>query len=138
MLSTLLLLIQPVLPSFICISIQSPSLLFSFTLVPSWRTNKSDPLSSCALLPVTIGETIIKQEVFLATRLMVVKISGVSPTCTASGISDGYYCSVCGDTLIKQEVILTTGHVAVKINSVSPTCMDPGLTDVAIVFIANY
>ena len=37
-------------------------------------------------------------------------LPGVTPSCTASGLSEGKVCSVCGAILVAQEVLPATGH----------------------------
>ncbi len=65
---------------------------------------------------VTTGST-HKQEI----------IEGVAPTCTETGLTDGYKCSECGEILVQQEVIPATGHNYESIVT-APTCTEKGYT----------
>ena len=37
-------------------------------------------------------------------------ISSVAPTCTETGLTEGYRCSICGEFLVPQNIISATGH----------------------------
>ncbi|MBQ3135967.1 MAG: fibronectin type III domain-containing protein [Clostridia bacterium] len=51
----------------------------------------------------------------------------VEPTCTAGGLSQGYFCSVCGETVREPEYIQSKGgHKIVYANAVAPTCTKAG------------
>ncbi len=53
----------------------------------------------------------------------------VEPTCTAGGLSQGYFCSVCGETVREQEYIQSKGgHKIVYVKAVAPTCTKAGKT----------
>lgn len=58
-----------------------------------------------------------------------VAINGVSPTCTETGLTTGYRCSICGETLVAQTVIPATGHSSVVVKGYAENCGVNGLTD---------
>ena len=58
-----------------------------------------------------------------------VKVDGVDPSCTATGLTSGTRCSWCGKVIAGQEVIPATGHTVVTDEAVAPTCTDTGLTE---------
>ena len=51
-----------------------------------------------------------------------VSVPAVIPTCTESGLTEGYYCSVCGEIIRPQETVPATGHS--YINNVCVVCGD--------------
>jgi len=53
----------------------------------------------------------------------------VSPTCTATGLTEGKHCSVCNAVLVAQTVVQANGHTEVIDKAVSPTCTATGLTE---------
>lgn len=55
--------------------------------------------------------------------------SGYPATCTADGLTDAIYCSVCNETLSDHVVIPATGHDEVIDAAVAPTCTETGLTE---------
>ncbi len=55
--------------------------------------------------------------------------AAVDPTCTATGLTEGRYCSVCKVVLDAQEVIPARGHTEVVDAAVDPTCTATGLTE---------
>ena len=55
--------------------------------------------------------------------------TGTAPTCTAEGLTDGTYCSVCSETITAQETIPATGHSEVDDQAVAPSCTASGLTE---------
>lgn len=57
-----------------------------------------------------------------------VKDAYVAPTCTKSGLTEGYHCSVCGYVKTAQQEIPATGHTEVIDPSVLPSCSNTGLT----------
>ena len=58
-----------------------------------------------------------------------VTVSGITPTCTESGLTAGKKCSVCEEILVAQETIPAIGHTEVIVNGKEATCTDGGLTD---------
>ena len=50
----------------------------------------------------------------------------VSPTCTATGFTEGKHCSVCDEVLVKQEVVEALGHDEITHNAKTPTCTEIG------------
>ena len=55
--------------------------------------------------------------------------NAVAPTCTASGLTEGKYCSVCEATIIAQTVVPATGHNEVVVPAVAATCTAAGSTE---------
>ncbi len=55
--------------------------------------------------------------------------TGVAPSCTATGLTEGKHCSVCGETITAREVIPATGHSEVTDIAVDPSCTATGLTE---------
>jgi len=53
----------------------------------------------------------------------------VTPTCTATGLTEGKHCSVCGEVLVKQTEVDALGHTEVIDEAVAPTCTATGLTE---------
>lgn len=55
-----------------------------------------------------------------------VTVYGYPATCTASGKTDGSYCSVCSEILVPQEDIPPLGHDIVNHSAKAPTCTEKG------------
>ena len=53
--------------------------------------------------------------------------AAVAPTCTATGLTEGRYCSVCDEVLVKQEVVPKATH-AYGASVTDPTCTKGGYT----------
>lgn len=53
----------------------------------------------------------------------------ISPTCTATGKTEGKHCSVCGEIIVPQETIPANGHAETIDSGISPTCTEPGISD---------
>ena len=64
-----------------------------------------------------------------ATGHTEITVTGVAPTCTASGLNDGKKCSVCNATTVAQTTIPATAHNEVTISGKAATCTSTGLTD---------
>ena len=73
----------------------------------------------CTLCPLTEGEALGHVEVIR---------SAVAPTCTASGKTEGKYCSRCSKTLVAQTTVPATGHTEVIDPAVPATQRLTGLT----------
>lgn len=58
-----------------------------------------------------------------------VKITGVAPTCTKAGLSDGKECSKCGSIVEAQKTLSALGHEKVIDKAVPATCTQAGLTE---------
>ena len=56
-------------------------------------------------------------------------VPGKEATCTASGVSDGWYCPMCEQIVDGQEDIPAKGHTEVIIPAKAATCTDAGLTE---------
>ncbi|MBQ7322055.1 MAG: hypothetical protein IJW99_08155 [Clostridia bacterium] len=54
-------------------------------------------------------------------------ISGIAPTCTHAGLSEGTECAVCYRTLVPQQIIRATGHTEQVIPEIAPTCTENGV-----------
>ena len=74
----------------------------------------------CSLCPLTEGEALGHIEVVR---------QAVAPTCTASGKTEGKYCSRCSKTLVAQTTIAATGHTTVVDPAVPATQHLTGLTE---------
>ena len=60
-------------------------------------------------------------------RWDVIILQAVSPTCTATGLTEGKKCSGCGEALVAQEVIPATGHDMGCWKQIkAPTCISAG------------
>ena len=56
-----------------------------------------------------------------------VALPGCEATCTADGLTEGSYCSVCDETIVAQEVIPATGHAFGEwTETKAPTCTEDG------------
>ena len=56
----------------------------------------------------------------------------VAPTCTETGLTEGYHCGTCGEVIKAQEEIPAKGHIGIAIvkeNVVAPTCTEEGSHD---------
>ena len=58
-----------------------------------------------------------------------VAIPGAEPTCTATGLTEGSYCSVCEEILVAQTVLAPKGHTGQILPGTAPTCLASGLSD---------
>ena len=74
----------------------------------------------CAICDKTDGKSLGHTEVVDAA---------VAPTCTATGLTEGKYCSVCNEVLVAQETVAALGHTEVVDAAVAPTCIATGLTE---------
>ena len=63
------------------------------------------------------------------THTKIIEVSGVAPTCTESGLTDGIFCGVCHGVIKPQQVIDPLGHIPVDVPGYAPTCASTGLTD---------
>ena len=68
------------------------------------------------------------KEILSATGHTPTTKNGYSPSCVATGLTDGIYCSVCDFILVEQEEIPTLGHTEIDIEAKSPSCTETGLT----------
>ncbi len=59
----------------------------------------------------------------------IVVIDGIAPTCTAEGITEGKFCSVCEETLVEQEKNPAKGHSEVVDEAIDATCVESGMTE---------
>ncbi|MBQ9429456.1 MAG: hypothetical protein IJU41_07940, partial [Clostridia bacterium] len=73
-------------------------------------------------------ETTPDAEVVPATGHTPATLAAVSPTCTATGLTEGTGCAVCGVILVAQEVVPALGHTPVEIPAVPATYFSTGLT----------
>ena len=55
--------------------------------------------------------------------------AAVTPTCTATGLTEGSHCQTCQTVLVAQETVAALGHTEVVDAAVAPTCTDTGLTE---------
>ena len=58
-----------------------------------------------------------------------VKLTAISPTCTASGLTEGIKCSLCEDILTTQTAVAPLGHIEVTDQAIAPTCTADGKTE---------
>ena len=58
-----------------------------------------------------------------------VAIDRIESTCTETGLTKGYRCSICGEIIKPQIVIDAKGHTSSVIEGTEPTCSFTGLTD---------
>ena len=58
-----------------------------------------------------------------------IKLSSVSATCTAGGLTEGKKCVLCEEILVPQTAIAPLGHKEETIQAISPTCTDAGKTE---------
>ena len=56
-------------------------------------------------------------------------LSGKTPTCTETGLTEGKKCLVCGTTTVEQSTVPATGHTEEALSAVAPTCTESGLTE---------
>lgn len=63
------------------------------------------------------------------THTKIIEVSGVAPTCTESGLTDGIFCGVCHGVIKAQQVIDPLGHMPIDVPGHAATCKDTGLTD---------
>lgn len=59
----------------------------------------------------------------------VVVMEAIAPTCSAAGLSEGRYCSVCNLLIIEQKVLEKLPHEAVADAEIAATCTQTGLTE---------
>ena len=57
------------------------------------------------------------------------EVLGISPTCSATGLTDGTRCSVCGDPIVAQQTIDKLPHTPETVLGTAATCLSTGLTD---------
>ena len=57
------------------------------------------------------------------------KLAAISPTCTASGLTEGKKCSLCEEILTAQTTIAPLGHTTVTDQAIAPTCTIDGKTE---------
>lgn len=51
----------------------------------------------------------------------------VSPTCTATGLTEGKHCAVCNEVIVKQEKVQANGHTyGAWTETLAPTCTEKG------------
>ena len=93
----------------VAISLTSVAVLAGFTRLGNWL-RPEDEVKNCS----HVGS---------------VKISGVAPTCTEPGLTDGIICGTCHGVVKPQEVIEPLGHVISIIPGYSSTCTEPGISD---------
>ena len=53
----------------------------------------------------------------------------VAPTCTETGLTEGYRCSVCNKIMVAQEELPALGHNMVDVEGKAPTCTEEGLSE---------
>ena len=53
----------------------------------------------------------------------------VPASCTSTGLSEGYHCSICGEIILAQTIIDKIPHSPVIDNAVEATCSSTGLTE---------
>ena len=58
-----------------------------------------------------------------------IKLSAVSPTCTAGGLTEGRKCTLCEEILITQSALAPKGHTEVTDPAVPATCTTQGKTE---------
>lgn len=63
------------------------------------------------------------------THTKIIEVSGVAPTCTESGLTDGIFCGVCHGVIKARQVIDPLGHIPVGVPGYAATCVSTGLTD---------
>ena len=71
------------------------------------------------------GQT--KTEALSPTGHTVAVDRAVAPTCTETGLTEGFHCSACNAVLVAQIVIPANGH-SYRSAVTPPTCTDPGYT----------
>ena len=64
----------------------------------------------------------------LADHVLVMS-SGIAPSCTEPGSSDGSWCAVCYTVFVEETIIQPTGHFEVIDEAVPPSCTEDGLTE---------
>ena len=77
--------------------------------------------------PFTVGGASITPPESLVCDHTVVTQSGKAATCTATGLTDGSYCSKCGEVFAEQSTIPATGHSYVA-TSIPANCVDSAKT----------
>ena len=88
----------------VAISLTSVAVLAGFTRLGNW------------LRP--------EDEVFECMHTGTIKLTGIAPTCTEDGLSDGILCVTCQGVIKKQEPIKALGHIHTAYKDVPPTCLD--------------
>ena len=63
-----------------------------------------------------------------STGHTVIVLAAVSPTCTATGLTEGKKCGVCEKILVAQRVVSTIPHNYDKTEVTAPTCTEQGYT----------
>lgn len=56
-------------------------------------------------------------------------LAAIAATCTATGLTEGSYCTDCGTTIIAQKTVPMVAHTEVVDAAVAPTCTATGLTE---------
>ncbi|MBR4056838.1 MAG: phosphodiester glycosidase family protein [Oscillospiraceae bacterium] len=56
-------------------------------------------------------------------------VPAVTPTCTATGLTEGKKCSVCGHVIVAQEVLPMAAHTEETVPGKAATCTATGLTE---------
>ena len=70
----------------------------------------------------------VKKQVAPASHKMAV-VPEIAATCTQSGFTEGYACSICGYSEVPQQVVQALGHTPVTDAAVAPTCTTEGKTE---------
>ena len=63
------------------------------------------------------------------THTQTVKLAAVSPTCTASGLTEGKACALCEEILTPQDILAPFGHKEVIDQAITATCTTDGRTE---------
>lgn len=54
--------------------------------------------------------------------------TAVTPTCIATGLTEGSHCAVCNKQIIEQQIVPIINHTAAIDKAIEPTCTESGLT----------